>query len=302
MSDSSVAFTQKQVRLAIDTFMRTLDISLIYDFPKNTPFPINRQFSDTLTETAFLFELKADGQTILSDYIRNEHMLGINLAEKPMRFVTDTMDLASPGTAGISIPLYAFHHLRKGLHNMEVTVSQEVFRSNHTTEIPCYDSIFRHPSTCHVLHHATRQIVRCTARFKMVVPALHHTVLYSNRIEVKNDSTFNPYSSDNTLWKSSLPDIYWSVMYPLGRGYARSYYETSTTEYTRRDTVNLYHYSTTDSICFAVYDHDALSSDDGLGYKNFCLQDLIIHKGLNTTFWYIKTFSLDADYKGLVNR
>lgn len=300
MSDSSIAFVQKQVRLSIDTFIRTLNINLVYDFPRNA-FPVNREFSDTLTETAFLFELKADGQTIFSDYLKDENKFGTQHAERPMRYATDTMNLATPGMAGISIPFYAFHHVKKGLHNMQVTVSQYVFRSNHSTEIPCYDSIFNHPSTCHILHRAPRQLVRCTAHFKVMVPALHHTVLCSNRIEVKNDSTFNPYSSDNTIWKSPLPDVYWSVMYPLGHGYADSDYESSTIEYTRRDTVNLYHYSTTDSVCFAVYDHDNLSRDDGLGYKDCCLQDLIKHKGLNTTFWYIKVFSLDADYKGIVN-
>lgn len=300
LTDSSIAFTQNQVHLDIDTFMRTLNISLHYDLPR-TAFPVVKKFSDTLTETAFLFELKADGQSILSDYLTNENKYGIHLAEGPMRYTTDTMNLATPGTADLYVPFYAFYHLKKGLHNMEVTVSQDIFRSNHTSDVPCYDSVFNHPSVCQVRYRSAKQLVRCTARFKMVVPSLHRTVLYTNRIEVKNDSTFNPYSSDNTLWKSSLPDVYWSVLYPLRHSYANSDYETSTTEYTRRDTVNLYHYSTTDSVCFAVYDHDGLSRDDGLGYKNFCLHDLIVHKGLNTTFWYIKTFSLDADYRGIVN-
>lgn len=300
LTDSSIAFTQKQASLGIDTFMRTLNISLHYDFPRSA-FPVIKKFSDTLTETAFLFELKADGQTILSDYLTDKNKYGIQLSEGPMRYTTDTMNLETPGTADIYIPFYAFHNLKKGLHNMEVAVSQSIFRSNHTKDVRCYDSVFNHPSVCQIRYRAAKQLVRCTATFKMMVPALHQTVLYTNRIEVRNDPIFNPYASDNTLWKSPLPDVYWSVFYPLRHSYASSDYKSSTIEYTRRDTVNLYHYATTDSVCFAVYDHDALSRDDGLGYKNVCLQDLIIRKGLNTAFWYIKTFSLDADYRGIVN-
>lgn len=307
-SQNSPSFSQKHVLLNIDSVNHLLRISLLCQFPKNAPFPLNKTYADTLTQTGFLLEFTADGQPVLSAYNSEEAWRTVrgfpgrvDNVDVPLVFKTDTISLLS-GSALIELPYYAFHRLKQGVHQVTLRISQHICRSPQPIEVPCYDSVFKHPSTCRILNRAEKQLVYGTVHFKVYVPPLHETMLYSNRIEIKNDSTFNPYTCDNTLWKSPLPDIYWAVYYPTDHYYTSSGYETSTITYTKADTFRVYHYGANDSIGLAVYDHDNLSRDDGLGYKIFCIQDLIRRKGVTTSFDHVKIFSIKAEYKGLVNR
>jgi hypothetical protein len=306
-SEKSEPFKQNEVMLQIDTGAHFLYVTLKYKLPKSTSFPINKEHNDTLTETGFLFDFMADGQPILSGYKTRGNRYGWgrfkameNVAEA-IQYKTDTVNLAKEESVSVQIPFYAFYKLKKGVHTFEIKVTQTVFRSNKDIEIPYYDSTFKHISSRYVRFRANKSFINCKAKFKLNVPALLHTELYSNGIEIKNDSTFNPYTCDNTIWKSSLPDVYWAVFYPLNNYYTSSDYVPSTIEYTKLDTFSLYHYDLNDSICFAVYDHDNLSSDDGLGFKNFCIKDVIKDKGINTTFYHVKTFSVKAAHLGIAN-
>lgn len=306
-SESSEPFKQNQAILQIDTGSKFLYITLKCKLPKSTAFPIDKEHKDTLTETGFLFDLMADGQPVFSGFKTKGDQYGWgrfkameNVAEA-IQYKTDTINLLKEGSVSLEIPFYAFYKLKKGVHNFELKVTQTVFRSNHETEIPCYDSTFKHMSHRSIRHRANKSFINCKATFKLNIPALHHTELYANGIEIKNDSTFNPYSCDNTLWKSSLPDVYWAIFYPLNNYYSSSDYVSSTIAYTKQDTFSLYHYSLSDSVCFAVYDHDNLSRDDGLGFKDFCLNDIIKGKGVNATFYHVKSFSVKVDYKGISN-
>lgn len=290
---------KKYISFNLDSMNNNLRLIIYFNFPKMFHFPIKKEFADTLTETAFLVELKADGKTIFSEYKQKGMMTNV-LA--PLTLKTDTVNLIHSSNEIIVIPFYAFHTLKQGNHNVEIKITQGVVRSNHDNKVKYYDQTFKHISDKYVRFHANFPLIDVSLNCKINIPAIYQTVLYNKNIEVKNDSTFNPYSSDNTIWRSSLPDMYWEVYYPNEKPYFSSHYVGSTTQYTNYDTVNLYHYCMADTLGFGVFDHDNLSKDDCLGYKQFGLKSIIKNKWLVTTFDYIKVFSIKADYKGVVNK
>ena len=106
---------------------------------------------------------------------------------------------------------------------------------------------------------------------------------------------------DNTLWNSSYPDIYWTMLYPKNKPYARTPYETSTDQYVAHDTFKLYHYYPNDSIGFAVYDHDNLSRDDGLGYWHGSMKSLADTSAGKIAFGNVGSFNVLVQKKGIVN-
>jgi hypothetical protein len=296
---NNILVKKKYISFYLDSMGTDLRLIIYFDFPKSFHFPIKKGFADTLTETTFLVELKADGNTIFSGYKQKEMMSNV-LA--PLTLKTDTVNLIHPSNEIIAIPFYAFHTLKQGVHNLEIKITQGVVRSNHDNKVTYYDQTFKHISDKYVRFHANFPLIDISLKCKVNVPAIHHTILYNKNIEVKKDSTFNPYSSDNTIWKSPLPDMYWQVYYPNEKPYFSSHYVSSTTQYTNEDTVNLYHYNMADTLGFGVFDHDNLSKDDCLGYKQFGLKSIIKNKWLVTTFDNIKVFSVQADYKGIINK
>jgi len=299
--DSSFAFRSYEAYLRLDSADRMLRIELGTDLRNKAQFAVLGK--DTLTETAFLVEVFADGKPLLSCFREKDYYDHVgDMQQEPdtLRFHSDTVDLSIPQQFYFHIPFYAFHRLRHGAHRIEVRVSQTVFRSDEH-EIVLYDSLRKEKYSRYEHFRAERKLVYATAAFRLTVPALYHANLYMNRIVIRNDSVYSALSADNTLWKSPLPDVYWKLKYPESNTYHASVYEKSTIEYTRPDTVTLYYYNGADSLSFMVYDHDNLSKDDFLGYGTFCIKDLMQHRSFDSYFGYVKLFSLRAAYKGPAN-
>ncbi|MBS1637359.1 MAG: hypothetical protein JST26_15695 [Bacteroidetes bacterium] len=304
-SNPSASFINKSTTLSVDTGRHVLQVTVNCHFKDKSAFPIDPRYHDTLTESAFLFEVFADGKPVLSsisgsngNYWRYQYT---DNTLDTLAFVSDTSSLANGGSFSVDIPFYAFHELRKGKHQFEIRISQSRFRSEHDVAVQVYDETFKHNTVRYQKSRVDKKLVYCSARFTLTVPPIYKTMLYSEKIVIHNDSVYNAYSSDNTLWKSSLPDVYWSVFYPQDQLYTSSDYQTSTTEYDAKDTFALYHYAMIDSVGFGVYDHDGLSRDDGLGFKNYCILDLAKRKSINAEFDYVKQFSIRIDAKGVGN-
>ena len=181
-------------------------------------------------------------------------------------------------------------------------ISQSVFRSASERDTAYQVKGFDKPAQKHFALYANRKLIKSSVKFKIVVPIIHKTVMYNDSIVLRNDSLYNPYGSDNTIWNSSLPDIYWALFYPKDIYYCSSPYQTSTIKYDGLDTFAVYHYFMNDTIAVGVYDHDNLSRDDVIGFKNFSLGDVRNKKVRQVTFDGVKSFSLRAEYKGVVNK
>jgi len=292
----SALFNDKHISFTLDSLSSTLYINLNLKDLQKFPFPVSKRSGDTLFKTVFNFDLYCNGKLIGSDY-KNLHnpsrendttgnALNLSLS-------TDTINLKQATSISFQIPFYAFHTLKKGKQTIELNMSQSVF----TDEV----RIETDTSADYVHVYENRPLLNARVKFDLNIPPVYKSIVYGYGLELRNDSAFSPAGMDNTIWKSSYPDIYWMLYYPTTAFYTQTFYETSTASYVGHDTFNLYHYYLNDSIGIGVYDHDNLSKDDGLGSWTGALQKLAGRPLNRLTFGYVKAFDVKVESKGLVN-
>lgn len=296
-SFKSPFFNDKYTSISLDSIGNTLYVSLNISASKNIPYPVNSEFKDTLTRTAFNFEFYSDGQLIRSDYKGINNTLhwkkDTTISKNDLIVTTDTIDLEEGSLISFKLPLFAFHSLKNGKHLIKMKVYQDLFTD---------ETYFKTDSSSGYKHlYAAKKLFESEITFEVNVPKIYKSKLYGFGLELRNDSTFSPVGMDNTIWNSSYPDIYWTIFYPQNELYAQTPYQKSTDRYTGLDTFTLYHYTTKDSIGIGVYDHDNLSRDDGLGYKVVDIQSLIRKYPKRISFDAIKWMDLKLKQEGIVN-
>lgn len=294
----SAFFNEKNTSFSIDSLNNTLRIKLIINELRNFPFPISQKYKDTLFKTAFNFDLYCKGKIIVSDYpiMKNtfRYFKDTLPSANNLSFSTDTVDLRRSNELQLSIPFYAFHNLKKGKQTIELVISQSLF-----TDVICIKNSDNSYKNIHL--NATKPLLNARMKFDIHIPPIYKSIIYGHGLELRNDSTFSPLGMDNTVWKSSYPDIYWAILYPQYEFYVQTPYETSTARYCAHDTFNLYHYSVNDSVGFGVYDHDNLSRDDGLGYWWGSLNNLKKTEYKRLKFGNVHHFDLKMKDAGVIN-
>lgn len=294
----STFFNRKNISFSLDSLNNNLLVLLKINELKNFPFPINQQYKDTLFKTAFVFDFYYNNKIIISDYrpLKNtfRYFKDTLPTSEDLRFITDTVNLRNYNELQFQIPFYAFHNLKRGKRIIELAISQTVF-----TDEAC---IINPDSSLDYVHvYAKKPLLNARLKFEMNIPPIYKSIIYGQGLKLKNDSTFSPAGMDNTIWKSSYPDIYWAIIYPENEFYAQTPYETSTDTYKAHDTFNLYHYYINDSVGFGVYDHDNLSRDDGMGYWWGTLNDLKKAEHNRLTFGNVEYFNLKLKEGKMVN-
>ncbi|MCW3071532.1 MAG: hypothetical protein JWO44_1422 [Bacteroidetes bacterium] len=300
LESKSPLLRENDFKLSLDSVNHTLFITIAINLPKNFAFPLNKKYGDTLTKTAFDLTFYFNGQAIKSDYVKT-HSFNWNddspAAPGILSISSDTTDLRGSQELQFQIPFYAFHELKKGKRSVVLKISEHLFTAAHIEEKKGNAGMY--DSTVYLTD--SRPLLSMSARFDLDVPPVHESIIYGYGLVLRNDSTFSPSGMDNTIFKSSLPDIYWMLYYPVGEFYAKTDYQTSTDAYNGKDTFRLYHYYAADSIGIGVYDHDNLSRDDGLGSWTGPLEKLSVHKINRINFGYVKSFDVKAEKKGIVN-
>ncbi len=296
VTEKSAFFHRKNMSFSIDSLNNKLFIHLtINELQKAFPFPVNTKYKDTLTKTAFNFDFYHNGKPVLSDYkllkatlLWNKEctMSGLNLH-------CDTIDLRVRNELLLEVPYYAFHNIRKGKQTLELRMWQDTFTDR-------LDVLEKDGSYSSHRLSEKKSLLNAKVKFDILLPAIYQTTVYGQGLVLRNDSTFSPLGMDNTVWKSSYPDIYWALVYPKGKFYAQTAYESSTDHYVGLDTFTLYHYYEKDSVGFHVYDHDNLSRDDFMGDWWGTLKDTdTLSKSID--FDNVKTFRFKLKKRGLIN-
>jgi hypothetical protein len=296
----SALFNEHDFIFSLDSVNHTLSLRLSIGKLKKFAFPVNRLYKDTLTKTAFDFTFYFNGKVIASDY-KSFHNPGWDADSSGtpgmMSFSGDTVDLREPQDILLEIPFYAFHQLKKGKRSIVLKISQHMFTAQHTIEkhssSGTYDSVFYLVDK--------KPLLSMGIRFDLDIPPVYESLIYGYGLALRNDSTFSPSGMDHTIWKSSLPDIYWMLYYPTGSFYAKTPYQASTAAYTGKDTFHLYHYYAEDSIGIGVFDYDNLSRDDGLGYWSGPIKKISVSNINRIRFGYVASFDVKAERKGMVN-
>jgi hypothetical protein len=264
------------------------------------PFPKDKN-GKALTATAFSFVFFENKKPIESDNLTKyrsktnqySYFGYTNWLTKNILYNTDTIDLSKGVFIEFKIPLFAFHKLKAGEHELEMRCSQNLF---------CSESKYQDSSSNYKRNYAKTSLLAFSIKFKIKVPPIFKTTLYGLGIELRNDSVFSPAGMDNTIWNSSYPDVYWTISYPNEDFYCSSDYKKSTDFYDIKDTFCLYHYTPNDSIALGVWDHDNLSRDDYISYKKFSLNQFPQNKNYKFKFQNIKCFELRMMKEVAVNR
>ncbi len=259
--------TQETVKFSADTFQKSLNINLsIGNFPLEV-FPIKGR--DTLSRASFKIEIKDNGVPIkpsllwfYSDtvkYTYNKYLNNYSILN------TDTFDLRGLNSYELSLPFYLFRNLKAGLHNLSVSISQNSFQGwvEDSTLVQLNDTAKtkvwkKFPKT---LSSSKLQV---EFAFQIRVPKVYQTDICISEVELRNDSVYSPSGSDNTIFQSSYPDLYFSS-HNIQVG-SPSYYFSPTVKSTSdaiyNDTIHFLHYYPKDSISFSLFDHDNWSKDD----------------------------------------
>lgn len=294
--EQSVFFNKKTTELLIDSLDKNLYIQLNFRDCSGLPFPINSEYHDTLTKTAFHLDFYSNNKLIESEYVSflDKMQWKSAYSDSCLRLKTDTVDLKYANNQFIQVPLYAFHKIKSGHNSFTLHVWQDVFTND--LRVMTKDSSFR---TQHL--YSKKELLNAKVKFDITIPTIYKSIIYGEGLSLKNDSTFSPAGMDNTLWRSSYPDIYWAIIYPKNKYYVNTPYQSSTDKYVANDTFSLYHYYANDSIGFEVLDHDNLSRDDVMGSWSGSLQSISSTKPVVIKFDNVKSFSVSAKKMGPIN-
>jgi hypothetical protein len=306
IAEHSPLFNEELLKVEIDTLNNMLHICLVFDRKalKKFPFPKYKN-ADTLTETAFNFNICHNGKLLegadLTDKRSDHSYFGYNKwLSKTISFQSDSLDLKNTYTIPFTIPMYAFQKLHAGPNDLELKISQSHFFSDKFSKL-YVDSL--DDSTYHdVRNFIKAPLISATLKFRLNIPKIFKTTLYGHSIELRNDSVYSPLGMDNTIWNSSLPDVYWTVDFPDQEFYCSSDYQKSTYMYDAKDTFYLYHYTPYDSIMIGVWDHDNLSRDDYISYERFSLGKFRSNEISSFSFDNIKEFKLKVVRQGYINK
>ncbi len=178
-------------------------------------------------------------------------------------FYTSVVRLKSDMLDRIEIPLYALKDYPAGLKvQLNLRLWQDVFVGEEIWTKKKQDG-----DDMDYLYRDTlkKELIDNVYSFNITVPEIYKTQFVCDSIKLQNDSAWNPYGSDNTIWKSSLPDIYFCVSDGFWNEQMRSHTEKSSFSFDSPDTLNYYHYTNDAVFRIEVLDHDNLSRDEVLG-------------------------------------
>ncbi len=289
---------KKYFKITIDSSNHFLNIRMNLKAMKDVPFPVVAKENDTLFFTAFNFDLYCNNKIIASNFNKNKNTEYqdnyLRIIKDSLQFVSDTLYLRTDNEVIYQIPFYAFHNLKQGKQTIELHIWQDTFHGS------AHDTIIE-KQKIRQCNYATKSLFDAKIKFDIQVPPIYKSTVIGYGLQLKNDSTFSPVGMDNTIWNSSYPDIYWTILYPSDRFYAQTDYEKSTDRYEGSDTFDLYHYYLKDSIGIEVYDHDGLSRDDGMGYWVGPMDYLRRQPRKRISFGNIKWFDINISKAEIIN-
>lgn len=294
----SIFFNTNNITFSIDTAHSTLFVKFKLSSLKNFPFPIVTKYKDTLTRTAFNFEFYSNNKVILSDYriFKNTFRYYHDTlpTARDLKVSTDTINLKNDNELEFKIPFWAFHNLKKGKQTIEMAMWQTTFTDE--------KRLIKSDSNSYYIHLLqVRPMINARVKFDLNIPAIYKSVVIGKGLILQNDKDWSPVGMDNTIWKSSLPDIYWTIVYPQNQYYVQTPYEPSTDRYMAHDTFSLYHYLNADSVGFNVFDHDNLSRDDWMGSWWGSINELEKKEIKRLKFDHIRQFDVSVKAMGVIN-
>ncbi|MCD6067262.1 MAG: hypothetical protein K0S33_2088 [Bacteroidetes bacterium] len=309
--DLSLALQQSEWKgnEAFKTKAEIRSMQLIFDLtlsPVNTSLiPLSANKKDTFAETILTMEVLFDGKPIEFDIPNPEKswLKRTSLQKLPgtaMSFTSGTWNLTGSKDLRLVLPLFIFSGLKA---NSEGTVSIRVWQDLFIG--PQHKKETRVPIGAPVVsyYHDTlrTKLIDNTYSFSFTIPRVYRTAIICDSLILQNDSEWSTSGSDNTIFKSSYPDIYFSVKDLYENKQNSSETQKSTTWFSG-DSISFFHYSPSEPFSITVYDYDVLSKDDVLGDWKGELSAFENNKRYPLKFGHIKTFYFRKKECGQMNK
>lgn len=251
---------------------------------------------DTLRSTIFNMQLMCNGKLMTPYLVKGKFTI---CEDSSCTFYTSVVRLRSTMLDRVEIPLYALKDFPAGSKvQLNLRLWQDCFVGEEIwtkKKQGGYDMNYIYRDTL------KKKLIDNVYSFNVAVPEIYRTQIVCDSLKLQNDSAWNPYGSDNTIWKSSLPDIYFSVSDEFWNEQARSHTEKSSATFDVPDTLNYYHYTKDATFRIEVLDHDNLSRDDVLGTWKGQLTLLENKKRYALKFGHVEKFYLKKIEHGLQN-
>lgn len=296
-------FSKDYLSFDVQSKKNNLSVTLTWDSPSKFPFPVDDKNGDTLTESHFIYCFKENGCIIPLHSARHyqNNLYNYKLDSRMLMLTCKDHNFRNNFQENLNIPMYYFNSLKKGKHEITVDIYQDRFSA-----VPLYSDADS-AGTDTTVQFLT--LVKGSITFKLTIPEIYRTDIYTNGLSLRSDSGFTPAGMDFSLFTSGYPDIYWELFHPVSSSedlsnprFISSVSRTNT-EMSSADTVVLYHYKPDDRIIIGVYDQDVISRDDFLGDWYGSISTLAGKNGnyRKLTFDNVAWFSVRADSKGVVN-
>lgn len=251
---------------------------------------------DTLESTIFNMQLLCNGKLMNPDLVKGRFTV---CNDSSCIFYSAAVPLKSNMVDRIEIPLYALKDYPAGSKvQLQIRLWQDCFVGEEIwtkKKIGNYESTFIYRDTLY------KKLIDNVYSFSVTVPEIYKTQIVCDSIKLQNDTAWSPLGSDNTIWKSSLPDIYFCVSDEFWNEQSRSHTEKSSSSFDVPDTLNYYHYDDNAVFRIEVLDHDNLSRDDVLGTWKGRLGGLSNKKRYLLKFGHIDKFYVKKIENGLQN-
>lgn len=251
---------------------------------------------ETPNSTIFKLQLMCNGSAFHSDLIKGRNFSKNDSTEI---FSTSVTRLGEKMVDNIEIPFYLLvNYPANSKVEMKIRIWQECFlgeeiwkkrKKGDSEENYFYRDTLR------------KKLIDNTYTFFVTVPQIYKTNIVCDSMQLQNDKDWSPIGSDNTIWNSSLPDIYFSIADEFGREQSSSHIEKSSCSFIEPDTLSYYHYSKDEVFSIGVYDHDNLSNDDVLGVREGKLSSVANKKRYLLKFGHIDKFYFKKLEQGLQN-
>lgn len=251
---------------------------------------------DTLESTMFNMQLFCNGKLMNPDLVKGRFTI---CDDSSCVFYSSVVRLRANMLDKIEIPLYALKDFSAGSKvQLQLRLWQDCFVGEEVWTKKKQNGI-----EMNYIYRDTlkKRLIDNVYSFNVTVPEIYKTQIVCDSIKLQNDSVWNPYGSDNTIWKSSLPDIYFCVSDEFWNEQSRSHTEKSSISFDLADTLDYYHYEDDAIFRIEVLDHDNLSRDDVLGTWKGSLAAFDNKRRYLLKFGHIKEFYFKKIENGLQN-
>ncbi len=276
-------------------------ISFEWKKPKDFHFPVHPETGDTLYAATFKLSFYENKKIIPAN--------SIHLPSKEYDWMLDSSQViieTKPASIfygyrnTIKIPMYIFHSLKKGKHEITMELAQTKFTySNYKNK---YEN--------NKIPEISASEIKGSLTFQLTIPEIMQSVFYMNGLELQNDSAWSPTGMDFYIWGSGYPEVFWQVFYPaeherdLSSPIHLSTETYNTTNWLGHDTIIFYHYNNNEKIIIGVYDADMLSRNDWIGDWYGPIQSLATRRGAykRISFDHVAWFEVRIETMGTVNK